>query len=98
MVTLVAGHGGPEERDAFRQLVNGAESAQVEQRHLRALALFPDRTAVEALLAEIYDGVIRTQDAPFLVRSLLAHPHHLALSWRSISIPLNAIMFLALAL
>ena len=85
VITLVASHGGPEERDAFRQLVNGAESAQVEQRHLRALALFPDRTAVEALLGEVHDSVVRTQDAPFLVRSLLAHPHHRALAWRSIT-------------
>ena len=83
VVTVVASHGGPEERDAFRRLVNGAESAQIEQRYLRALALFPDRAAVEALLAEIYDGVIRTQDAPFLVRSLLAHPHHRSLVWHS---------------
>ena len=85
VVTLVASHGGPEERDAFRRLVNGAESAQVEQRYLRALALFPDRTAVEALLGEVHDSVVRTQDAPFLVRSLLAHPHHRALAWRSIA-------------
>ena len=85
VVTLVASHGGPEERDAFRRLVNEAESAQVEQRHLRALALFPDRTAVEALLGEVHDSVVRTQDAPFLVRSLLAHPHHRALAWRSIT-------------
>ena len=83
VVTVVASHGGPEERDAFRRLVNGAESAQIEQRYLRALALFPDRAAVEALLGEIYDGVIRTQDAPFLVRSLLAHPHHRSLAWHS---------------
>ena len=83
VVTVVASHGGPEERDAFRLLVNGAESAQIEQRYLRALALFPDRAAVETLLGEIYDGVIRTQDAPFLVRSLLAHPHHRALAWHS---------------
>jgi len=41
VVTLVASHGGPEERDAFRRLVNEAESAQVEQRHLRALACSP---------------------------------------------------------
>ena len=83
VVTVVASHGGPEERDAFRLLVNGAESAQIEQRYLRALALFPDRAAVETLLGEIYDGVIRTQDAPFLVRSLLAHPHHRSLVWHS---------------
>ena len=40
---------------------------------------------MEALLGEVHDGTVRTQDAPFLLRSLLAHRHHRAVAWRSVT-------------
>jgi len=37
------------------------------------------------LLAEVHDGTIRTQDAPFLIRSALAHPTARGAVWRSVT-------------
>ena len=84
VVTIVASHGDSSDRADCRRRFDAAGTSQEEQRHLRALALFPGLTEVEALLDEVHGGAIRTQDAPFLVRSLLAHPHHRVLIWRNL--------------
>jgi puromycin-sensitive aminopeptidase len=84
VVTIVASHGDSADRADCRRRFDAAGTSQEEQRHLRALALFPGLTEVEALLDEVHGGAIRTQDAPFLIRSLLAHPHHRALIWRNL--------------
>jgi len=84
VVAIVASHGDSADRADCRRRFDAAGTSQEEQRHLRALALFPGLTEVETLLEEVHQGTIRTQDAPFLVRSLLAHPHHRALIWRNL--------------
>jgi len=84
VVAIVASHGDSVDRADCRRRFDAAGNSQEEQRHLRALALFPGLTEVETLLEEVHQGTIRTQDAPFLVRSLLAHPHHRALIWRNL--------------
>ena len=84
VVAIVASHGNSADRADCRRRFDAAATSQEEQRHLRALAMFPGLTEVETLLEEVHEGTIRTQDAPFLVRSLLAHPHHRALIWRNL--------------
>ena len=81
VVSIVAIHGDAADRAECRRRSDDAATPQDEQRHLRALALFPGRAEVDALLDEVADGTVRTQDAPFLVRSLLAHPTERAHSW-----------------
>jgi puromycin-sensitive aminopeptidase len=49
------------------------------------LALFPASTEVGLLLEEVHGGMIRTQDAPFLLRSALTHPTERAAVWQSIT-------------
>ena len=84
VVAIVTSHGDSADRAECRRRFGAAETSQEEQRHLRALALFPGITEVEALLDEVHQATVRTQDAPFLIRSLLAHPHHRALVWRNL--------------
>ncbi len=85
VVTTVTSHGDATTRAECRRRADEATTAQDEQRHLRALALFPGRTEVDLLLEEIHSGLVRTQDAPFLLRSLLAHPTERAAVWRSVT-------------
>ena len=85
VVAVVATHGDGADRAECRRRFEASGNAQEEQRHLRALALFGGPTEVEALLGEVHDGTVRTQDAPFLLRSLLAHRHHRAVAWRSVT-------------
>lgn len=84
VVAIVASHGDAADRSECRHRFEDSTTSQQEQRHLRALALFPGITEVEVLLGEIHQGTIRTQDAPFLIRSLLAHPRHRATAWRNL--------------
>jgi len=81
VVSIVAAHGDAADRDECRRRSDEATTPQDEQRHLRALALFPGPQEVDALLAEVGDGTVRTQDAPFLLRSVLAHPSERAHAW-----------------
>ena len=85
VVSIVATHGDADTFAECRRRYLGAATAQEEQRHLRAMALFPGRAELEQLLAEILDGGIRTQDAPFLLREALHHRHHRGLVWRTIT-------------
>ena len=85
VTTIVATHGDTATRAECRRRADRASTAQDEQRHLRALALFPDHCEVDTLLDEVHDGTIRTQDAPFLIRSALAHPTARADVWRSVT-------------
>ncbi|HAQ22722.1 MAG TPA: hypothetical protein DCR10_04155 [Acidimicrobiaceae bacterium] len=81
VVSIVASHGDTPDRARCRSRVDEATTAQDEQRHLRALALFPSRLEVDSLLSEIDDGTIRTQDAPFLLRAALTPPAERAYVW-----------------
>ncbi len=85
VVSIVASHGDTATRAECRRRAETATTAQDEQRHLRALALFPGRTEIDALLKEVHDGTIRTQDAPFLLRSAMTHPTYRDVVWRSVT-------------
>jgi puromycin-sensitive aminopeptidase len=68
----VLAHGGGEARYAeFVERFRSAATPQEEQRYLYALTAFRARGLVEQTLAKTINGDIRTQDAPFVVRSLL---------------------------
>ncbi len=82
---IVATHGNAVTRAECRRRATAAVTAQDEQRHLRALALFPDDAQMSKLLAEVHEGTIRTQDAPFLIRSALTHPTARGAVWRSVT-------------
>ena len=85
VTTIAATHGNAATRTKCRRRAEDAVTAQDEQRHLRALALFPGDAQMSSLLAEVHDGTIRTQDAPFLIRSALAHPTARGAVWRAVT-------------
>ena len=85
VVSIVASNGDAADRSECRHRSETATTAQGEQRHLRALALFPASTEVGLLLEEVHGGMIRTQDAPFLLRSALTHPTERVAVWQSIT-------------
>jgi puromycin-sensitive aminopeptidase len=71
LITVLA-HAGDAARYAeFLNRFRTATTPQEEQRYLYALAAFRSRESIEQTLERAVNGEIRTQDAPFVVRSLL---------------------------
>ena len=71
-------------RGALRRVLRAlpaARTPQEEQRYLYALTAFRQPELVEQTLARTINGEIRTQDAPFVVRSLLMTVHARELAW-----------------
>jgi puromycin-sensitive aminopeptidase len=78
----VLAHTGDEARyDAFLQRFRAATTPQEEQRYLYALAGFRQPALVEQTLARTINGEIRTQDAPFVVRTMLMLVHAREQAW-----------------
>jgi puromycin-sensitive aminopeptidase len=78
----VLGHAGDEGRyHEFFERFRTAKTPQEEQRYLYALTAFPQPALVEQTLARTINGDIRTQDAPFVVRSLLMAVHSREIAW-----------------
>ena len=74
-LSVVAAHGGSEDFARIRRRFETASDPQTEQRHLAALADFPDAGLVRTILEGTLDGSVRAQDGPYLVRRALANRH-----------------------
>ncbi len=85
VVVIVSAHGDADAYAECRERARRAETAQVEQRHLRALTRFPGSDEVATLLDELLDGGIRNQDAPYLLRDALAHQWHRGFVWQAVT-------------
>ena len=70
---VVAAHGQADDFTRIRQRFETASDPQTEQRHLAALADFPDADLVRTILQGTLDGSVRTQDGPYLIRRALAN-------------------------
>lgn len=70
---VVAAHGGAEDFARIRRRYETATDPQTEQRHLAALADFPDTELVRTILEGTLDGSVRTQDGPYLIRRALSN-------------------------
>jgi puromycin-sensitive aminopeptidase len=78
----VLAHAGDEGRyHEFFERFRTAATPQEEQRYLYALTAFPQPTLVEQTLARTINGEIRTQDAPFVARSMLMLVHSREQAW-----------------
>ena len=71
-VAIIAHAGGEAEYELFFQRFKTAKTPQEEQRYLHALAGFREQRLIDRTLRLTISGEIRTQDAPFIVRELLA--------------------------
>ncbi len=78
----VLAHAGDARRyDEFLARFRAATTPQEEQRHLYALTAFQPVALLEQTLARTINGEIRTQDAPFVVRSLLMSVYGRERAW-----------------
>ncbi len=81
LIGIVAWTGGEEEYGQFLDRFKHARTPQDEQRYLYALAGFRQPELLSRTLELAINGEVRSQDAPFLVRSLLGSLYGRALAW-----------------
>ena len=81
VIPVLAHCGDAGRYEEFLQHFRTASTPQEEQRYLHALAAFQQLDLVEQTLARTLNGEFRTQDAPFLLRSLLMSVHGRELAW-----------------
>ncbi len=81
LIAILAHVGDAARYDEFVKAFRAAATPQEEQRYLYALVGFQPRPLVEQTLAKTINGEIRTQDAPFVARSLLMMVHGRELAW-----------------
>ena len=74
--------GGPAEYDEAYGRFKGAKTPQEEQRYLYALAGFRQPELLAATLERTINGDFRTQDAPFVLRSLLVSVYARERAWQ----------------
>jgi len=67
--------------DDFLRRFRSASTPQEEQRYLYALAGFRDQALIRQTLERAINGEIRTQDAPFVARSMLLSVDARELAW-----------------
>ncbi|HZQ37648.1 MAG TPA: M1 family metallopeptidase [Dehalococcoidia bacterium] len=80
-VSIVANAGDATVYDEFFERFRTAKTPQDERRYMYALAAFRPRPLIERTLEHLLDGSIRTQDAPFVLYSLLLNSDGGALAW-----------------
>ena len=72
-VIKIAARAGDKERyEQFLKLSRDSDSPQESSRYIYALAHFKDSALVERTLEHCRDGMIRSQDAPFVISRLLS--------------------------
>ncbi|HEV8308359.1 MAG TPA: M1 family metallopeptidase, partial [Methylomirabilota bacterium] len=81
VIAIVAFTGGVPEYAAFLDRFKHARTPQEEQRYLYALAGFRQRELIQQTLERTINGEIRTQDAPYVVRTLLTGVYARGLAW-----------------
>jgi puromycin-sensitive aminopeptidase len=84
-VRVVAAHGDATRYDEYLAAMRGAATPQEAERYRSALALFPGEAEMRRTLAACLDGTIRSQDAPFVLRSALRNRHQGAFVWTSVT-------------
>ncbi|MGH7267038.1 MAG: ERAP1-like C-terminal domain-containing protein, partial [Candidatus Rokuibacteriota bacterium] len=73
--------GGEAEYAEFLERFRRAPTPQAEQRYLYALAGFRQPELIGQTLERCLSGEIRTQDAPYVIRALLASVYGRGLAW-----------------
>ena len=71
LVSILAYSGDAARYDEFKKKFKSARTPQEEQRYLFALANFRDKALLRKTMEMSLDGEVRTQNAPYLMMSLL---------------------------
>jgi puromycin-sensitive aminopeptidase len=81
LVSILAHTGGPAEYEEFKNNFKTAKTPQEETRYLFALASFRPTDLFERTLQLTLNGEVRTQNAPYLMRSLLLNTEGRERAW-----------------
>jgi aminopeptidase N len=81
LIAILAYVGDATRYAEFVERFRSSSTPQEEQRYLYALAGFRARPLIEQTLAKTINGEIRTQDAPFVARSMLMSVDARELTW-----------------
>ncbi|MCG3773717.1 MAG: Aminopeptidase N [Nitrospira sp.] len=81
LVAILAHTGDTTRYEEFDERFRTADTPQEERRYLFSLASFQPKSLIERTLARTISGEIRTQDAPFLVSSILGSVYGRELAW-----------------
>jgi puromycin-sensitive aminopeptidase len=81
VIPVLAHAGGPARYEEFLGRFRSARTPQEEQRYLYALAAFRQPALLRQTLDRTLSGEIRTQDAPYVIRSLLMSVYGRDLAW-----------------
>ncbi len=81
LVAILAYTGDEARYNEFSERYRSAQTPQEERRYLFALAAFHPKELVGRTLARTINGEIRTQDAPFIVGSLMANVYGREQAW-----------------
>jgi len=71
--------------DEFIVRYEKASNPQDRQRFLEVLSRFPHEADFERALEYVLSDAVRSQDAPFVLRSMLSHRDHGSLAWARIT-------------
>jgi puromycin-sensitive aminopeptidase len=74
LVSILAHSGDAARYEEFKRKFKAPRTPQEEQRFLFALANFRDRELLKKTMEMTLDGQVRTQNAPYLMHSLLVNP------------------------
>jgi len=80
-ITIIAHTGGAADFEEFLARSKAGATPQEELRYLSALAEFDDADLVRRVLELALTDEVRTQNAPYLVRQVLANRNHGPLAW-----------------
>jgi len=81
LVAILAYTGDEARYNEFSERYRSAQTPQEERRYLFALAAFHPKELIGRTLARTINGEIRTQDAPFIVGSLMANVYGREQAW-----------------
>lgn len=81
LISILAFTGAEERYEEFWRESQEAKTPQEEQRYLFALAAFRKAELLEKTLARTTSGAVRTQNAPYLVQSLMNNVYGREIAW-----------------
>ena len=81
LVAILAHIGGPAEYEKFFARFKNAQTPQEETRYLFALANFTDAELIDRTLDLTINGMVRTQNSPYLMREALLNKHGRERAW-----------------
>jgi puromycin-sensitive aminopeptidase len=81
LISIVAHTGTPADYEKFYGKFKNAQTPQEEQRYLFALAGFRQPDLINRTLRLTVNGEVRTQNSPYLMRSILLNPDGRFRAW-----------------